>query len=189
MTASVREREEIGEFITKKYNRSTIGNRSTSSKFIDLDSSRDEVSNKQSKSGKTNTSDSTRSKPVSTPPTSDEDVENTPKPKPKPKITIPSSGSESDTSIPMLKIGPPKKSTQKEPQPKKSAPKNEDHPTPKPKKQTPEHLKPIDDQETLQNSIKRPIALSGPAQNNDDDLTRYRFLRTLSHHPTFQQLI
>jgi hypothetical protein len=178
----------------KKYNRSTVGNPSSTSKFIDIDSSDDEVSNKQSKSGKTTISNSTRSKPVSTPPTSDDDadLETTPKPKPKPmpKITIPSPGNESDDSVPMLKIGPPKKSARKEPQPKKSAPMNKGHPTPKPKALSPEHSKPIDGTEALQKEIKKkPIGLSGPAQNNDDDSTRSRFLRTLSCHPTFQQLI
>jgi hypothetical protein len=152
----------------KKYNRSTVRNPSSTSKLIDIDSSDDEVSNKRSKSEKTTISNSTRSKPVSTPPTSDEDVdlETTPKPKPKPKpkIVIPSPGNESDNSMPMLKIGPPKKSARKEPQPKKSAPMNEAHPTPKPKALSPEHHKPIDDTEALQNEIKKkPIGLSGPA--------------------------
>jgi hypothetical protein len=124
-------------------------------------------------------------------------LEVTPKPRkiapkgiaePKPRIAEPieprlfSSGDESDDSIQVMKIGPPKKAQ------KLSSPAE-------PKKVETVMIPPMyyesicENEPLLEEDENQPIALTGPKLNGGSVLTRYRFLRTLSKLKPYQALI
>jgi hypothetical protein len=156
------------------------------SKLINLDSTDDE-SKREPKRPTTVQSLSTTE--------NEHEPENDPDPTPKPKKTRPkksepkksepivhSSADDSDDQLPMLKIGPPRRSAPKQPLPKtKKAPKVipvvETHP-------------PItEDEPLLQDVGNEPIALTGPVLNSGSMSTRFRFLRSLSTIKAYQQLV
>jgi hypothetical protein len=113
------------------------------------------------------------------------------------ELSLPSCRDESDASIPMLKIGPPKKAW-KLPSAPKSKPTIDssvfnssdlDHSTPKQIVPPIEYELLTEDEPLLKEDENQPIALTGLNVNCGSEESHYLFLRTLSPLEPYQTLI
>lgn len=117
-----------------------------------------------------------------------------PTPRPKRTRRVDDQPSPASQEVVMMKIGPPKKSVRKI-VPATNDARNESptivQPAPKPSCELVDYFDPltVDEPFLEDDEYKQPIALSGPLKHAATESTRYRFLRTLSSLPLYQQLV